>query len=68
MSATHLGNDWLGIPATGVEIDMRCIDWWRIEDGRAVENWVNLDIIHMLYQMGIDIFERVRTGCYHFKR
>ncbi|MEG2338801.1 MAG: ester cyclase [Clostridium sp.] len=68
MYATHKGSDFLGIPATGVKLDMRCIDWWRVEDGKIVENWVNLDIIHILYQMGYDVFDRIRKGRYYFNR
>lgn len=66
MYATHTGSDWLGIPATGKKLEMRCIDWWRVENGKIVENWVVLDIPHILIQMGIDIFDRMKKKRYCF--
>ncbi len=65
---THTGDNFLGIPATGKKLEMRCIDWWRIEDGLIVENWVNVDMIHLVLQMGIDIFAQLRAGNYFFRR
>lgn len=68
MYQTHTGNGWLGIPATGAKMDVRCIDWWRVEDGKIAENWVHLDMPHMFLQMGIDVFKYLREGTYFFRR
>ncbi|GAA0182934.1 hypothetical protein SH2C18_52100 [Clostridium sediminicola] len=62
--ATHTGNDWLGIPATGKPIVMRNADLYRREGDYLVENWVFLDIIDILLQLGVDIFDRLRNKKY----
>ena len=58
VQATHLG-EWLGIPATNKKIQMRVMDFYRLNNGRIAENWVPIDIIHILYQMGFDVFSRL---------
>jgi hypothetical protein len=35
---------------------MRVMDWWRCEDGRLKENWVFIDIAHVMLQSGFDVF------------
>ena len=56
---THLG-EWLGLPPTGKRINMRVMDFYRLENGLIAENWVPIDIIHILLQMGVDVFARLR--------
>lgn len=48
---THQG-EFMGIPATGKEINFNYIDIWRIENGKAVENWVQMDTRSMMQQLG----------------
>lgn len=61
MRGTHTGGQWLGLPPTGVEITMRIADWYRLDrDDKIIDNWVMIDIPHMLDQMGLDIFDDVR--------
>lgn len=55
----HKGGDWLGTSATGRKIDMRVMDFYLTDEGLIRENWVPIDIIHILLQMGIDVFERL---------
>ena len=59
VEATH-GGEWLGIPATNKRIKMRVMDFYRLENNRIAENWVPIDIIHILYQMGFDVFGRLK--------
>ncbi len=59
VGGTHLG-EWLGLPPTGRFITMRVMDFYRIEDGRIAENWVPIDIIQGLLQMGFDVFGRLK--------
>ena len=59
---THLGDGWLGLPATGNAADMRVIDVWRREDDLLAENWVFIDTIDLLEQLGVDVFERLRNN------
>ncbi len=62
--ATHTGPDWLGIPATGNPIEMRNVDLYRREGDFIVENWVFLDMIDILRQLDIDVFDRLKTKKY----
>lgn len=57
MSATHTGPHWLGLAATGKEISLRVMDIWRRDGDKLKENWVGIDIIHILLQLGLDVFE-----------
>ncbi|QMW21887.1 ester cyclase [Sandaracinobacteroides saxicola] len=55
--ATHLGGEWLGLPPTGRRIEMRVADWYRLDaDNRIIDNWVMMDIPHIVHQMGLDLF------------
>lgn len=53
MSATHTGDSWLGLPPSGKKITMRVVDIWRREGGRLVENWVMIDMVDVLHQIGV---------------
>jgi predicted ester cyclase len=55
INATHLGDDWIGIPATGKRITQRIMDFWRRENDMLAENWVFIDMIDLLGQFGIDL-------------
>jgi predicted ester cyclase len=59
--ATHTGGDFLGLPATGRRIGQRVMDFWRREDDLLRENWVFIDLIDLLLQMGVDVFARLRV-------
>lgn len=43
---------YLGIPPHGGAISMRVMDWWRREGDLLVENWVLIDMIDLLEQLG----------------
>lgn len=60
LQATHMGSDFLGIPATGKRVAMRVMDFYRCDEETIIENWVPLDIPHLLLQMGVDVFGRMR--------
>jgi steroid delta-isomerase-like uncharacterized protein len=51
-SGTHNG-DFMGIPATGKTVKVTYSDVWRLKDGKAVENWVQLDMLGMMQQLGV---------------
>ncbi len=38
VTGTH-GGEYRGIPPTGKDITIRCVDIWRIVDGKIVEAW-----------------------------
>ena len=56
MYGTHLGDGWLGLKATGKEITLRVMDFWRREGKQLKENWVFIDMIDVLSQLGVDVF------------
>ena len=49
---THEG-DFMGVPATGKKINVKYMDMWRLADGKAVENWVRLDMLGLMQQLGV---------------
>jgi predicted ester cyclase len=59
MTGTHTGSGWLGLPATDTQFTMRVMDVWRREGDKLAENWVYIDIVDFLQQIGIDVFERL---------
>jgi predicted ester cyclase len=50
-TATHLG-EYLGIPASGKPVKIRYMDIWRAENDKLVENWVLIDLLDFLEQLG----------------
>jgi predicted ester cyclase len=48
---THTGK-LLGYPATGNAFAMRSIDIWRVENGRFVEHWDELNTLDVFIQIG----------------
>jgi len=59
ITATHAG-PWLGVPGTGGQITMRVMDWWRREGEALKENWVFIDVPHVMLQSGHDIFGNLK--------
>ncbi|MDQ2780373.1 MAG: ester cyclase, partial [Pseudomonadota bacterium] len=57
--ATHAGA-YLGVAATGRPIGMRVMDWWRCEGPWLKENWVLIDLPHLLLQMDVDVLAPLR--------
>ena len=51
---------WLGIAPANKRIEMRSLDFWRIENGRIRENWVLVDLLHAYDQLGVDALGRMR--------
>jgi len=58
--ASHSG-EYLGCPPTGKKIDWRLMDFYRREGDLITENWVPIDMIYISLQMGVDIFEELRS-------
>ena len=57
---THTGPDWLALPPTGKRVEMRVMDFYRVDGDLIAENWVPIDIIDILRQLGVDVFQRMR--------
>ena len=50
------GDGWMGIAPAGREITLRSIDFWRLENGKIRENWVQIDVPYTYAQLGVDVF------------
>jgi predicted ester cyclase len=61
MTMTHR-DTYLGVPATDRALTLRVMDFYRIEAGLIAENWVLLDYIDLLAQMGVDVIARAAGG------
>jgi len=51
-TGTHKG-DFNGIPPTGKSIKVAYVDLWRLENGKAAENWVQMDMMGLVQQLGV---------------
>lgn len=56
--ATHSGGGFLGLAPTQRRIGMRVMDFWRREGLKLIENWVFIDLLDLLLQMGVDVLGR----------
>jgi predicted ester cyclase len=36
---------------------MRFSDFWRVRDGRLAENWVMIDVVDVLRQLGVEVLK-----------
>jgi predicted ester cyclase len=57
MTMTHKG-PYLGIEPTGRPLTLRVMDFWRCQDGQIRENWVLLDLLDLVRQMGRTVLPR----------
>jgi steroid delta-isomerase-like uncharacterized protein len=51
-SGTNSG-EFMGAPATGKTASVKSMEMFRIENNKIVEQWVNLDALNMLRQLGM---------------
>jgi predicted ester cyclase len=51
-TGTHQG-EFMGIPATNKPVKVSFIDLWRAENGKFVENWVQMDMLGLMQQLGV---------------
>ena len=52
MRGTHQG-EFMGIEPTGKQVEVKYIDVWRVENGRLAENWVQMDMLGLMGQLGL---------------
>lgn len=60
MVQTISAGGWLGIAPSEKKIEMRSLDFWRMEKGLIRENWVLVDLLHVYHQIGVDVLGRMR--------
>jgi steroid delta-isomerase-like uncharacterized protein len=53
LTQTHTGEPFLGAPASGKRVQVTGISIYRIEDGKIVEHWANMDFLGVLQQLGL---------------
>lgn len=53
--AVHSG-EFMGIAPTGKRVEIRYMDFWKVEDGKITDNYVMVDFPHVLSQLGVDVF------------
>lgn len=49
---THRG-DFMGLPATGKDVEMAGVTIFRFQDGKIAEGWWNWDLLGMMRQLGL---------------
>jgi predicted ester cyclase len=54
--ATHTG-EFMGIAPTGKRVEIRYMDFWKVKDGRIVDNYVMVDFPGVMRQLGVDPFD-----------
>jgi hypothetical protein len=47
----------MGIEPTGKRVEIRYMDFWKVVDGKIVDNWVMVDFPYVMQQLGVDPFE-----------
>ncbi len=58
--AYHSGGGLFGTGPTNRQVEMRVMDFYLHHEGKIRENWVPIDILHLLLQMDIDVMQRMR--------
>jgi predicted ester cyclase len=58
--ARHVGPNFLGVGPTGRPVTMRVMDFYLHHEGLIRENWVPLDVLDLLSQMGVDVMARMQ--------
>jgi predicted ester cyclase len=53
--AVHSG-EFMGVAATGKRVEIRYMDFWKVENGKITDNWVMVDFPHVMQQLGLDPF------------
>ena len=53
--AIHSG-EFMGIEPTHKEVEIRYMDFWKVVNGKIVDNYVMVDFPHVLAQLGVDCF------------
>lgn len=54
--AVHSGS-FMGIEPTGKKVEIRYMDFWKVVDGKIVDNWVMVDFPSVMQQLGVDPFD-----------
>ena len=58
--AVHDGGGFAGMAPSGKPVTMRVMDFYLHHEGLIRENWVPLDMLDLLKQMGLDVMDRMQ--------
>jgi predicted ester cyclase len=56
----HQRGEWLGFAPTGRFMRMRFSDFWSVKDGKLHENWVMVDHVDVMKQLGLDLMAGIK--------
>ena len=59
LTGTQRG-EWMGLAPTGRPMRMRFSDFWLIRDGLLWENFVMIDTVDVMKQLGVDLMQSMR--------
>ncbi len=62
--ATHRAGTIFGIPATGKVSEFRLIDIWLRDGDKLLENWVWIDNLKILHDLGVDVLDKIKNRRY----
>ena len=57
---TYHTGEYLGVPPTGKLLEWRLMDFYRREGDLIIENWIPVDMAHLLLTIGVDVFEELQ--------
>ena len=60
IQAIYGSDNWLGYKSNNQNVTMRVMDFYHHDEGKIRENWVPIDIIHILKQIDIDVFDLIK--------
>ena len=49
----------MGLPGSDTTLEFRVIDLYRREGDKLAENWIFIDMLHVLKQQGMDVLARL---------
>jgi len=50
-TGTNSGS-FMGMPSSGKKVRVDYVDFWKIKNGKCVENWVQMDMMALMQQVG----------------
>jgi len=59
-TAKHAGG-FMGLPGSDATLEFRVIDLYRRQGDKLAENWIFIDLLHVLNQQGLDVLGRMET-------
>ena len=55
-----MAKNWLGYDSTGNTVTIRVMDFYLRDGGLIRENWVPIDILHILKQIDVNVLNIIR--------